>query len=95
MKNSRLDPEMAFQSAKVYISCLHTNLISSYDKFQLVRSSSLYKRVFAIHVFIKLDKLQYCAVIKFFILDGLPPKEIHLKLIRVHRNSASSISTVE
>ncbi|UYV70412.1 GVQW3 [Cordylochernes scorpioides] len=45
--------------------------------------------------FIDMDKLDYCAVIKFFILDGLTSKEIHLKLIKVYGNSAPSISTVK
>ena len=43
--------------------------------------------------FIKIDK--YCAVIKFFVLDGLTPKKIHPKLTKVYRNTAPSISTVK
>ncbi|UYV74263.1 hypothetical protein LAZ67_11002707 [Cordylochernes scorpioides] len=44
---------------------------------------------------VKMDKHEYCEVIKFFDFYGLTPKEIHPKLTKVHRNSASSISTVK
>ena len=49
VKISWPDPEIAFQLVKVYVSCLRIHLISSYDKRQLVHSSSLCKRVFAVH----------------------------------------------
>lgn len=42
-----------------------------------------------------MDKLEYRAVIKFFVLDGLTPKEIHPKLTKVYGDSAPSISTVK
>ena len=42
-----------------------------------------------------MHKLEYCVVIKFFILDGLTPKEIHPKLAKVYGNSAPSISTIK
>jgi hypothetical protein len=41
-----------------------------------------------------MDKLEYSAVIKFFVLDGLTPKEIHPKLTKVCENSGPSISTI-
>ena len=52
-------------------------------------------RVSAVQVFIKMDKLEFRVVIKFYVLDGLTPKEIHPKLTKVYRNSAPSISTVD
>ncbi|XP_014485172.1 PREDICTED: uncharacterized protein LOC106749834, partial [Dinoponera quadriceps] len=42
-----------------------------------------------------MDKFEYRAVIKFFVLDGLTPKEIQPKLTKVYGNSAPSISTVK
>lgn len=42
-----------------------------------------------------MDKLEYRAVIKFFVLDGLTPKEIHPKLTKVYGDSAPSMSTVK
>lgn len=42
-----------------------------------------------------MNKLEYRAVIKFFVLDGLSPKEIHPKLIKVYGDSAPSMSTVK
>jgi hypothetical protein len=33
---------------------------------------------------LKMDKIQYRAVIKFFVKEGLMPKEIHLKFIKVY-----------
>jgi hypothetical protein len=42
-----------------------------------------------------MEKLEYNTVIKFFVLYGLTPKESHPKFIRVHEDSASSISTVK
>lgn len=42
-----------------------------------------------------MDKIEYRAVIKFFVLDGLTPSEIHPKLIKVYGDSAPSISTVK
>jgi hypothetical protein len=95
VKNSQPDPEMAFQSAKIYICCLHAHLISSYDKLQLVRSSSLCQQVLAVQVYVKMDKLEYRAVVKFLVLNGLTPNEIHPKLRKVFGNSAPSISTVK
>jgi hypothetical protein len=29
-----------------------------------------------------MDKIEYCAVIKFFVKEGLMPNEIHLKFIK-------------
>ena len=86
MKSSWPDPA---QSAKVYISCLPTHL---------VRSSSLcnesWQYTSCAH-FIKMDKLEYHAVIKFFILDGLAPEEIYPNFNKVHGNSDPSISLLK
>jgi hypothetical protein len=95
MKSSRPGPEMTFQSTKVYVSCQLTHFISLYDKLQLVCSSSLCKQVFAVHVFIKMDKLKYRAVIKFFIFEGLIRKKISPNLTKVYGKSALSILTIK
>lgn len=42
-----------------------------------------------------MNKLEYRAVIKFFVLDGLTPNEIHPKLTKVYGDIAPSMSTVK
>ena len=44
-----------------------------------------------------MDKIEfeYRSVIKFLVLIGLTPEEIHLKMTKVYGNSAPSISTVK
>jgi transposase len=44
-------------------------------------------------VFLKTDKIEYRAVIKFFVKEGLTPNEIHLKFVKVYGDSSSSFST--
>jgi hypothetical protein len=46
-------------------------------------------------VSLKLDKIEYRAVIKFFIKEGLTPKEIHSKFINVFRDSSPLFSTIK
>jgi histone-lysine N-methyltransferase SETMAR len=42
-----------------------------------------------------MDKTAYCAVIKFFVKEGLTPNEIHSKFIKVYENSSPSFSTIK
>lgn len=42
-----------------------------------------------------MNKVEYRAVIRFFVLDGLTPQEIHPKLTKVYGDSAPSMSTVK
>jgi L-ribulose-5-phosphate 3-epimerase UlaE len=44
-------------------------------------------------VSLQIDKTVYCAVIKFFVKEGLTPNEIHSKFINVYGDS-SSFSTI-
>jgi transposase len=46
-------------------------------------------------VSLKLDKIENCAVIKFFVKEGLKPNEIHSKFIKVYVDSSPSFSTIE
>jgi histone-lysine N-methyltransferase SETMAR len=46
-------------------------------------------------VFLKIDKLEYRAVIKFFVKEGLTPNEIHLKFMEVYGDSSPSFSTIK
>jgi hypothetical protein len=41
-----------------------------------------------------MDKIEYRAVIKFFVKEGLTPNEIHSKFIKVYGDS-SSFSTIK
>jgi transposase len=43
----------------------------------------------------KTDKIEYRAVIKFFVKEGLTPNEIHLKFIKVYGNCSASFSTIK
>jgi transposase len=42
-----------------------------------------------------MDKIEYCAVIKFFVKKGLAPNEIHSKFIKVYGDSSPSFSTIK
>jgi len=46
-------------------------------------------------VSLKMDKIEYCAVIKFLVKEGLMPNEIHLKFIKVYGNSSPLFSTIK
>ena len=45
-------------------------------------------------VSLKMNKIEYRAVIKFFVKEGLTPNEIHLKFIKVYGDSSPSFSTI-
>jgi histone-lysine N-methyltransferase SETMAR len=42
-----------------------------------------------------MDKIEYRAVIKFFVKEGLMPNEIHSKFIKVYGDSSLSFSTIK
>jgi len=42
-----------------------------------------------------MDEIEYRAVIKFFVKEGLTPNEIHSKFIKVYRDSSPSFSTIK
>jgi transposase len=42
-----------------------------------------------------MDKIEYCAVIKLFVKEGLTPNEIHSKFIKVYGDSSPSFSTIK
>jgi hypothetical protein len=42
-----------------------------------------------------MDKIEYRAVIKFFVKEGLTPNEIHSKFIKVYGESSPAFSTVQ
>jgi histone-lysine N-methyltransferase SETMAR len=42
-----------------------------------------------------MDKTEYCAVIKFFVKEGLIPNKIHSKFIKVYEDSSPSFSTIK
>jgi len=42
-----------------------------------------------------MDKIEYRAVIKLFVKEGLTPNEIHSKFIKVYGDSSPSFSTVK
>jgi len=42
-----------------------------------------------------MDKIEYFAVIKFFVKEGLMPKEIHSKFIEVYGDSSPSFSKIK
>jgi len=46
-------------------------------------------------VSLKMDKIAYRAVIKFFVKEGLTPNEIYLKFIKVYGDSSPSFSTIK
>jgi len=42
-----------------------------------------------------MDKIEYRAVIKFFVKEGLTPNEIHSKFMKVYGDSSPSFSTIK
>jgi transposase len=42
-----------------------------------------------------MDKIEYRAVIKFFVKEGLTPNEIHSKFTKVNGDSSPSFSTIK
>jgi transposase len=46
-------------------------------------------------VSLKTNKIEYRAVIKFFVKKGLTPNESHSKFIKVYGNSSPSFSTIK
>jgi histone-lysine N-methyltransferase SETMAR len=42
-----------------------------------------------------MDKIEYHAVIKFFVKEGVMSKEIHSKFIKVYGESSPSFSTIK
>jgi transposase len=42
-----------------------------------------------------MDNIEYCSVIKFFVKEGLRPKEIYSKFINVYGGSSPSFSTIK
>jgi len=42
-----------------------------------------------------MDKIEYRAVIKFFVKEGLTPNEINSKFINVYGDSSPSFSTIK
>ena len=42
-----------------------------------------------------MDKIEYRAVIKFFVKEGLMPNEIHSKFIKIFGDSSPSFSTIK
>jgi hypothetical protein len=46
-------------------------------------------------VSLKMDKIEYRAVIKFFVKEGLKPNEIHSNFINIYGDSPPSFSTIK
>jgi len=46
-------------------------------------------------VSLKMDKIEYLAVIKFFVKEGLTLNEIHSKFINVYGDYSPSFSTIK
>jgi hypothetical protein len=42
-----------------------------------------------------MDKIEHCAVIKFFVKEGLTPVEIHSKFIKVYGEFSPSFSMIK
>ena len=46
-------------------------------------------------VSLKMDKIEYRAVIKLFVKEGLTPNEIHSKFIKLYGDSSPSFTTIK
>jgi hypothetical protein len=65
-------------------------------KLQVILSSSFIKLSEAgvLSVSLKMDKIEYRAVIKFFVKETLTPNEINSKFIKVYGDSSPSFLTI-
>jgi histone-lysine N-methyltransferase SETMAR len=48
-----------------------------------------------VSVSLKMDKIEYRAVTKFFVKEGLTPNKVHSKIIKVYGDSFPSFSTIK
>ena len=42
-----------------------------------------------------MDTIEYCAIVNFFVKEGLMPNEIHSKFMKVYGDSSPSFSTIK
>jgi transposase len=68
-------------------------------KLQVILSSTVcfiqLSEAGVLSVSLKMDKIEYRAVIKFFVKEGLTQNEIHSKLITVYGDSSHSFLTIK
>jgi histone-lysine N-methyltransferase SETMAR len=66
-------------------------------KLQVILSSSFIQLSEAgvLSVSLKMDKIEYHAVIKFFVKEGLTPNKIYSKFMKVYGDSSPSFSTIK
>jgi hypothetical protein len=74
-------------------------------KFQVILSSSLFytavvcfiqlSEAGVLSVSLKMDNIEYRAVITFFVKEGLTPNEIHSKFINVYEDFSPSFSMIK
>jgi hypothetical protein len=75
----------------VHVISIHVNCKSFYQVVCFIQLSEAE----VLSVSLKIDKTEYCAVIKFFVKEVLTPNEIHSKFIKVYGASSPSFSTVK
>jgi hypothetical protein len=66
-------------------------------KLQVILSSSFFIQLSeaeVLSVSLKMDKIEYHAVKKFFVKEGLTPNEIHSKFTKVYGDSSPSLSRI-
>ena len=83
---------------KIFFSYVGTSVKSIHVKLKGILSSSLFIQLSGAGVLslsLKMDKIKYRAVIKFFVKEGLTPNEIHSKFIKVYWDSSPSFSTIK
>jgi transposase len=49
----------------------------------------------ALSVSLKMDKVEYRAVIKFFVKEGSAPNKVHSKFIKAYGDTSPSFSTIK
>ena len=69
--------------------------MASFNLFTKVVCVNKYLQYMSCMCFVKMDKLEYCVIIKFFVLDGLTSTELHPKLTKVYRNSAHQFQSLK
>src|SRR5215475_15852399 len=82
--------------SKLFIHYKPTKFIFSFKKsfYQIVCFIQL-SEAGVLSVSLILDKIEYRAVIKFFVKEGLMPNEIHSKFTKVYGDSSPLFSTIK
>jgi len=88
---------MSTQSASFFLTLVHLSQASMRNckSFYQVVCFIQLSEAGVLSVSLKMDKIEYRTVKKFFVKEGLTPNEIHSKVINVYGDFSPSFSTIK